>query len=171
MPLLDFSNSDEYERLYTGGFVRERKADILGNDHWALAEALDLQPGTSITLLGAGFGWIAEDWIEKGLGPIECVDNGQWIQENKHLHATLPILPDPVQQSDLYITEDVLTCYGDDEVLAILASLRPVCPRLVHWVSTVTPSSMPGLNWKTIEEWKVLVAPDQVAQRGTGVLL
>lgn len=54
-----------------------------------VSETLELQGAESIILLGAGFGWTAEELLK--LHPalnIVCVDNSVWIQTNKDLPQT-----------------------------------------------------------------------------------
>ena len=57
------------------GYTREVRRNYMGNDHWVLRQKLGLKPGQSILIVGAGYGWVAEDWQTIGLGPIICVDN------------------------------------------------------------------------------------------------
>jgi hypothetical protein len=167
------------------GFERIAKQQIFGDDHIVLAKALDIQPGERIALIGAGFGWVAEDWINMGLGPIVNTDISRWIQQNLNENAVLPILNEDslTEQSranvlnaigghiDWVITEDCLPILSDEECIALVNALHLYGGKVAHWVSCSTPSSFGGLNWKTDAEWKQMVGPDLVIRRGSGEVL
>lgn len=168
------------------GYSRAVKDRIIGNDHWALARALNLQPGQRIALIGAGFGWVAEDWAAAGLGPIVAVDTSTWIHANKAANATVTILNADTatnsgrnavrqalglsgnQRADWAITEDVLPVLSDAECLQVGAALRNMATNVAHWVSVLVPGGGQDarLNWKTLASWKVLMTPDKVVKRG-----
>jgi hypothetical protein len=86
------------------GYVREAAFCYLGNDVDGLIAALvskGLQGGQRIALIGAGYGWVAEKFIEKGYGPaadgttngkICAVDTSTFIQSNKTNNANLSII-------------------------------------------------------------------------------
>lgn len=195
MPLVDTDLEQTWNELYTGGFIRANKEAILGSrglppgqgDHWRLAKALNLQPGQSIVIMGAGFGWVAEDWVAGGLGQISCVDNSAYIHSNKNEHAVVPLHNENGQtqasrarirqtlnlqgqvRADWCISEDVLPVLSDAEASQFIASMRLIGATAAHWVSiSVNPAnSDPRLNWKTLEQWKAIVAPDLVVERGT----
>lgn len=192
MPLVDFSLQETWDSLYSAylddgtlvHFDRRVKDKILGNDHHALRSALNLLPGQAIVIIG-GFGWIAEDWLSRGLGPIICIDNSPWIQANKAVHAALPILNEDAlstqSQANILtslgttptwvITEDVLPCYADSEILSALPAFRAMGGTVVHWVSCAVSNCDVRLNWKTQEQWKALVGPDLVVRRGGAEVL
>lgn len=173
------------------GYERSCKDRILGNDHWLLKQALDLQPGQSIGLIGAGFGWVAEDWFASGLSPIVAVDTSAWIQANKTQHATVTILNEDggsnpsrgrIRQAlgltgnnraTWCISEDVLPILSDAEAAQLASNMRLVGANVAHWVSVLAPGGDQDarLNWKTLEQWKALVTPDLVVQRGTARVL
>jgi hypothetical protein len=161
-------------------------------DHFRLKEALNLQPGQSIGIIGAGFGWVAEDWFAAGLSPIVAVDTSAWIHSNKAQHATVTILNEDgstnasrgrIRQAlgltggnraTWCISEDILPTFADDEALTLAQRMRLVGTTCAHWVScsaVVTAAQDQRLNWKTLEQWKALVTPDLVVERGTDRML
>jgi hypothetical protein len=199
MPLVDFDDPAVWDSLYRCWspdgttllhFERGAKERILGNDHWLLRDALNLQPGQSIGLIGAGYGWVAEDWAADGLGPIVAVDTSTYIQSNKTLHATVTILDEDGtsnpsrgrirqalglsgnRKADWGITEDILPGMTDAECLTLAGHMRNLATTVVHWVSALKARNQdPRLNWKTLEDWKALMTPDLVVQRGTNRVL
>jgi hypothetical protein len=86
------------------GFERSVKDRILGNDVDTLISALvtkGLTIGQRIALIGCGFGWEAERFVELGYGPLAdgtangkvcAVDTSTWIQSNKNSNAVVPII-------------------------------------------------------------------------------
>lgn len=203
MPLMDSNLQSTWEELYhcpmddgtIAYFERRARYRILGNDHWALKNALNLQPGQTIVLVGGAFGWVAEEWISAGLGPIAVIDTSTWIQSNKAMHATVEIMNEDgatsasrgrirqalgltgAQQADWAISEDVIPLLSDAEVPDFIMRLRVIGTTVAHWVSVGQPADgggwagNPKLNWKTLEDWKALVTPDLVVQRGTDRVL
>jgi hypothetical protein len=89
------------------GFERSVKDRILGDGGWMIDNLIaalvtkGLQVGQRIALIGCGFGWEAERFIELGYGPaadgtangkVLAVDTSTWIQANKNGNAAVPIL-------------------------------------------------------------------------------
>ncbi len=193
MPLLDFNDQAVWDSLYgpheVDGYVlhyaRRAKDRILGNDAKNLAKALNLHPGQRIALIGSGFGFVGEEFLELGLGLVACCDTSQWIHDHKSQHAYLEILNADVMTDvgreivteylggavDIAISEDILPILSDSEAEDLATAMRVLAADVVHWVSVGTPSSIAGLNWKTFEEWKTFVTPDRVVQRGTATVL
>lgn len=197
MPLIDANQAASWgEDFYTGGYARARKAAILGSnglafgegDHFKLKAALGLTPAMKIAVIGGGFGWLAEDWIAAGL---DCyvTDTSTWIQSNKGVQATLPILNETaltlqsrrniLQAAGLpnngrftfAITEDVLPFLTNNEATQLSSGLRNFADTVAHWVSVGTASSNPAMNNKTAAQWKTLINPDLIVPRGTGTVL
>ncbi len=93
------------------GYVRSVKQQYIGNDADLLIAALvskGLQQGQRIALIGAGFGWVAERFVELGYGPMASgtaagkicnVDTSTWIQANKTGNATTTIINADVNAS------------------------------------------------------------------------
>ena len=67
------------------------------------------------------------------------------------------------QRFKLIVTEDVLPVLSDAEVAVAVAECRRVATNVLHIVTPgdpTDPSKLAGLNWKSIETWASLVAPD-----------
>lgn len=67
----------------------------------AALESVGLVKGQRIALVGSGFGWVAEEFIAQGYGPLAdgtangkvcSVDTSTWIQANTNGNATVPII-------------------------------------------------------------------------------
>ena len=197
MPLVDFNDPALWDggptSLYRDGFgrgyVREAKETYIGDDAQRLREALDIKPGQSIILVGAAFGWMAEDWEDAGLGPIVALDTSRWILDRLE-HAARPIINEDIgnhaavtkalgkTRATWCISEDLIAALSDDEAVALAKRMRPMAEHVVHWTSCGIrrgPNPMEGvegewagdprLNWKTLEDWKELLAPDTVVAR------
>ncbi|HEY6617421.1 MAG TPA: hypothetical protein VIZ32_22995 [Vicinamibacterales bacterium] len=188
-PRVDYNDPETWASLYGGdGYVRANKDSILGHDHHRLHEVLGIEPGQSIILIGAGFGWVAEDWGAAGLGPIVAADSSTWIQTNKPLQATLPIYNENSStggsrskilkalgqaKATWCISEDVMPALDDDEAVQLALRMRLMATNVTHWMSCGVrkhddPNAWAGdprLNWKTLEDWKELLTPDIVVAR------
>lgn len=120
------------------GYQRSQLQNYMGGDADKLIAALvgaGLTKGQRICLVGAGFGWVAEKFIDLDYGPMSdgtsagrvcATDTSTWIQANKNGNATVSILNADVNAStgrtaiknafnlkgnatvDWIITEDVL---------------------------------------------------------------
>ncbi len=181
-------------------YSRAAKEQYYGNDVDTLIAALEskgLVQGQRIALVGCGFGWMAERFNELGYGPIAngtsagrivSVDTSTWIQANKAANAVVPILNSDIngatgrralkaalgsnnQIIDWSISEDVLPVLTDLECAPFASALRQLSTNVAHWVSVGTVSVDPRLNWKTLEQWKALMSPDFVVQRGLSMVL
>jgi hypothetical protein len=191
MPLVDFNDPSLWDggpaSLYRDaegrGFVRETRGSYYGDsgqDAVWLREALGIEPGDSIIIVGGAFGWIAELWDAQGYGPIVVTDTSQWIQDNKAENAVVPILDEDgktaesrdrilatlgVDLATWVISEDVLPALLDDEAVEMSQGMRLLGENVAHWVSAKLVTQDDRLNWKTLEDWKELVAPDLVVGR------
>lgn len=122
MPLVDSNQSALWDGGATSlyrcqingqavGYARTARQQYYGNDVDRLIAALvakGLQKGHRIALIGAGFGWAAERFVELGYGPMAdgtasgkiCnVDTSTWIQANKTGNATTTIISADVNAS------------------------------------------------------------------------
>jgi hypothetical protein len=73
----------------------------------------------------------------------------------------------------LLVTEDMLTCMSDSEITTTLPLLRGSCSTvLLHIVTPLEPGGTQDarLNWKTVGDWKTLVAPDDVYDAVAGAV-
>lgn len=187
MPLIDTNDPAVWASLYTVyvdgevcHFERRARDRIIGVDADHLASALEgvgLLKTDRIAFIGAGFGWMGERFAALGYQQVVNVDTSSWIQSNKGQHAVMPILDveiltelgrDALGPCDWVISEDVLPCLTDAECRVFMAAMREVAPQRAHWI---TPGTAGGettitLNWKPLEDWKAMCAPDYVVRRG-----
>lgn len=190
MPLVDLNHQSGWDRLYEAQvgdtvyhFERPAKDIILGRDHFSLRDALGLRPHHRIALIGAGFGWVAEDWINDGFPHVVAVDISEWVHANKDKHAAVPILDADCRTQkgrdvitaalggsvDWAISEDVLPILTNTECRDLIQGMRILAPEVAHWITPCRPES--GLNSHTLKGWKHMVKPDLVVQRGRGEAL
>ena len=195
MPLYNFTG-DYYNQIYPGllSYTRENKNVLVQlEDQILLKNALGIQPGESILIIGAGFGWRVEDLVTLGLGPICATDTSAWIQENVQTEANPGIIiynldiNDAIDRdaikavlnlgaSDKFkwgITEDVLPCLTDQECIEMSNNMRTICESVVHYVSIPnklnTPEFNPTLshNFKIGPDWKNLLPNDTIIKQLT----
>jgi len=122
MPLVDSNSASLWDGSSTSlyryqqgelvfGYTRPAMSQYIGNDAKTLIAALEsvgLQKGQRIVLVGAGFGWVAEEFIAQGYGPaadgttngkVCAVDTSTWIQNNRGANAQVSILNADVNAS------------------------------------------------------------------------
>lgn len=189
MPLYDFSTIDYYNNAYRGtnGYRRDVKNHIwYPEDALLLKDALNIKTNETILLVGAGFGWIAEEWTNMGLGPICATDTSAWIQANTYtetapnvtihnLNVNINTDRDMIKSTvnlgpnDKFkwgITEDLLSCLTDQECIEISNNMKLIVDTVVHLVAIPRrlndPEWIPKFphNWKSKEDWKSLLPND-----------
>lgn len=189
MSIADYHREDIFNHpanygIFPKGYTRANKFLIWDHDHYFARDAFGIKPREGILLVGAGFGWVAEDWIREGLGPICAVDTSQWIQSRKIIESQIPIYPYDVNDvSDQIlikqtigcdiewcITEDMISCLSDEECVILCKNLRQLGRRVAHIISPTT-DRLPQHNYKTKEEWKTFLYPDAVFLRSECILL
>lgn len=197
--LWDGSSATSLCRVWNGdnpptysGFTRANRQALIGNDGFNLVKALEsvgMAKGEKICLVGGGFGWVTEDFITAGYARARCADSSSWIHADKVHHAAIPIINADIitaagqvalktafnlqagEKLDWVITEDVLPCLNDAEVIAFVIACRKMGAKVAHWLTPkLGPSQDARLNWKSIVEWKTMVAPNYVIQRGKSVV-
>lgn len=208
MPLVDFHQQATWDSLYTSGatglhYDRRAKQDYIGDDAKKLIAALaskGMVKGQRIILVGAGFGWVAEEFIAEGFGPpastlsgglLCATDTSLFIAGGATTQAIVPIVNADVLLStgrstiksvlglhgqsvaDWCITEDMLPGFSDADCRSISAACRLIATNVAHWHMML---SVPGaqdqrLNWKSISDWKALATPDIIVSRQTGAVL
>lgn len=189
MPLIDPNLAQTWASAYTGGYSRANTTvfGLVQKDAAMVRQLLNLQPGQKIAAFGAGFGWEVEEWQAAGLGPIIAVDFSTWIQANKTGNATVTILNEDgtTTQSrnriksalgvtgnnkcDWAISMDMAPWLTDAEILRYVQPMRDIATRVAHLISCADPAVWEGApvgNWKTLEQWKVLLNSDTVVERG-----
>jgi hypothetical protein len=175
-----------------GGYNRNNKNYILEIfQDFKLLETVAPKSNETVLFVGCGFGWIAEDWLSRGLGPICAVDTSTWIHNQKHIHAAIPIYNYDVtnpehrveiknllgltseQKIDICITEDCFSGLYDAECVTIAESLRLISNRVIHYITPPAKDPnydsviFPG-NKKTAEAWKTLLPQDSILMRYSG---
>ena len=197
MPIIDwnqeitFNHPDVYGN--SGGYNRQNKDYLIDVcSHKSLINLFPYQQNETILLVGAGFGWIAETFIERGFNKICAVDTSLWIQQNKHIHSIIDIhnldvtnLSDQqsikqilqLQQNekiDWCITEDFFTGITDQECLTISSCLRDMGKNVIHYITPPPVRDLAYLknrNWKTGAEWKTLLSPDKILMVNSNTVL
>lgn len=203
MPLFDFSTSDYYDKSYqhSNGYYRVSKDYIwYKEDPEVLNNSLNIQPNDSILLIGAGFGWLAEEWTNMGLGPICCTDTSPWIQANTQTETApnitihnldINVAADrdaikailnlgPNDKLKWAITENMITCLTDQECVEISNNMRLIAETVVH-ITNIPPkiddpdwvSSTPPEfrhNVKSGSAWKLLLPNDVIVRFPQGTI-
>lgn len=181
MPLFDFNTSVYYNTCYRafGGYSRANRISIINDNSDMLKNYLGIQPGDTVILIGCGFGWIAEEWTNSGLGPICPVDTSLWIHSNTATESAIPIYNfdlntqagrdsalstlglGPNDKATWAITEDMIACLSDSENLELAANLRLIANNVAHWTSIpIDFNTLLAHNWKTKQDWETFLSPD-----------
>ena len=205
MPLVDSNDPLVWESLYecrvgdgsnnaVFHYDRVVRHRILGNDHWALRDALVTKGfgvGQKICLIGAGFGWVAEAWSGAGYGPIVAIDTSTYIQSRKASEAVVTVYDYDISTGQgrnaikqalgvtgnnkvpWMISEDVLPILNDTECGQLDGWMHDLGTNVVHWSSVQIPDATqdPRLNWKTLEQWKALLPTSYHVRRGSTEIL
>ena len=188
---ITFNHPDVYGN--SGGYNRQNREYLIDVcSHRSLVNLFPYQQGESILLVGAGFGWIAELFIENGLAPVCAVDTSLWIQQEKQNHSVIDVHNldvtnvndqqsikqilglQPNEKIDWCITEDFFTGISDEECLAIAESLRGIGNNVIHYITPPPVKDLEILrtrNWKTGPEWKQLLSPDSILMVHSGNIL
>jgi len=163
-------------------------------------QSIGLVKGQRIAILHAIFGWVGEEFIAQGYGPVAngttagrvvCVDTSSWVHANKAANATLNIVNEDVttnagrraiksqlgsntQTIDWAICYEVVADLTDTEVATYRTATRALATKVVHWVTPLLqgpPHQDARLNLKTLSAWKTMMTPDYVVERGTATVL
>lgn len=196
MPIADADLESTWTSLYrcpmddgtVAHYERRARDRILGRDaDWLIdvLEAHGLVPGQRISLVGAGFGWVAEAFLARGYGPaadgtsagrVASIDTSAWIQANKGANAApgITILNADVNGStgrrtikqhfgsrnviiDWCVTEDVLPCLvGDGPVPAGSNEIQPFCDSCRLLANNVAHWLTTGPGTHPMVNWKTL---------------
>lgn len=194
MPIIDYNSESAFSHptVYgaIGGYNSANKGFLwLAMRHAEFLPKLDIKPGDTILMIGVGFGWIAENWIEQGLGPICAIDTSRWIQSAKSQHATIEIHDfdvtdystheqikqilglQPQDKIDWCITEDFFTEITDQECIDISLALRTIGNNVIHYITPKLSEDLLQIpeigirNYKTESEWNTLLSPDKIVIR------
>lgn len=148
-----------------------------------IVSAFGVQPADRVLVVGAGFGFLIEAAKDAGFANVWGIDNSPYVAANRgaETRGDVVLVEDDVRGGgrikaalrqatgddvfDWVITEDVVACYSDADVVAfaphlerLLAGSDPA--RVVHVTTVTRPESPPrpaGLTWHTLAEWAALV--------------
>src|SRR5262245_38195295 len=179
MPLVDANDPNVWLQLYQSGvygcsYDRIAKYDFLGQDHYALRDALvarGMQKTNNIVLIGGAFGWVAEDWIADGFVNTKITDISSAIHGRKgqsslegHPQASVEIINEDgitvpsrrrIKQAfgstdaiiHWAITEDLAGFFSDAECLNFAPSFRQLATKVAHWISVGTRRNDSPEKW------------------------
>jgi len=207
MPIVDRNAGAFYDggatSLYVPALARTRYFEGFKYDTNELIKAMvtvGLAKGQRIAICHAMFGWVAEEFIAQGYGPIGNgttagrvvnVDMSTWIHANKAANATLPILNEDVttnagrrniktqlgsatQTIDWAVAYEIVADLTDTECATFRTAARALATKVVHWVTPYIsgpPAQDSRLNLKTMQAWKTMMTPDYIVERGTANIL
>lgn len=204
MPLVD----PNIAATYDGSATSLYEPALFRTDLWVMGyrgdtaelikamESVGMTRGQRIAIVRSEFGWIAEEFVDQGYGPIAdgtaagrivCVDTSTWIQASKSGNAAVNIVNSDVngatgrrairqqlgsnnQVIDWAISYEVLPMLSDAECAPFASSMRALATNVVHWLTPLImgPPAQDGrLNLKSIAAWKTLMTPDYICERGT----
>jgi hypothetical protein len=192
MTHFNYDTQETWDALYNPPFVRENRELIFGEgmrDTHILRielEKLGMKNTDSILFVGGAYGWTAEAWMQHGYNQVAVCDISSYIQSNKSNNAVLDILNESsmteisrtnvksylgVSTIEWIITEDIIVGLTDSDVSMLSTELRKYGGTVVHWTTGLAPNNPYGLNLKAIENWKTLLAPDLIVERGTSRII
>ena len=136
---------------------------------------------TKVIVAGAGYGYLVEELIARGFdaigfdasayaiqkmnGSVNLTTRGRVFNRDMLNAADYNALKTSanLKRNDKWhigITEDVLPCMSDAEVLQAVPFARDGCSNLVHIITpgvVTDPSRVSPLNWKTMVEWRTFL--------------
>lgn len=197
MPLMDFDSPATWDYLYGGPYTLDRREEIFGEgmrDAHALRQALEARgmlPVNKVLIIGAGFGWLAKALMDAGYSQVVACDTSAYIQEptRKAANATVQILNEGGSttgskrnirsalglsgnnRAPFVITEDIVPCFTDAEIMQYVPHVRDLGTTVVHWTSVLSPGNYAPLNWKSAADWKAMLSPDLIVARGSNVAI
>jgi len=174
------------------GFERAGMRHITSLSNAAgIVAALNLNANSKILIVGAGYGWMANDIAGLTGATVCAVDTSTYIQTRKAQNADIEILNADVStgsgrsairqalgisgnsKASHAITEDIITCATDAECTQLSTYLHNLADVVVHWTTMLNQGhgQDPRLNWKTVAQWKALLPNDLFIQRSGNVVL
>jgi SAM-dependent methyltransferase len=165
-----------YTRAAFGDFHMGRIEEAARRSGWAKNQ--------SILIVGCGFGWAVERLIAVGYTQTWGVDSSPYIHANKAAQTSASsriidaniLTPagrttiqnvSGVNRFRYLVSEDVLPCYDDagaTELHAAMGLLRHAQGEVGHVVTDLQEGVMqdPAYNWKTVEDWRLLLSTPNV---------
>lgn len=144
---------------------------------------------------GSGWGWLVSMAVAAGYDAYGFDASQYAVDKSKTLYPTIAsrfFLRNCTVSADvnasrsdaglrgqnrfaLLITEDLLECLTDQEIAITVPLLRNVCSaNLGHIVTPIDPwsqehgSADPRINWKTYDQWKILLSPPDIVLGALG---
>lgn len=207
MPLLDYNDPAIWAETYDVnrddgqpgrvGYVLAGKRHLISRDiaPEIIAE-LGLNDTHRILILGAGFGWLANDIAIMSGAVVAAVDTSTYIQDNKVANAEgVEILNADVSagsgraqvrqalgitgnnKATHAITENVITVLDDAENTQLSSFLHNMADIVVHWTAERYDDKLakgfqdPRYNWKHFPDWKLLLPNDLFISARTNTLV
>lgn len=181
----DFEGGGLYTQYHRYPFFAERAAEL----------SRRFQNG-KILIAGCGWGYLVEDALAAGFDAWGCDASAYAVAKSQEVLAAPArsriIQADITVRSQLttlrstagltgaqrfraVVTEDVLPVLTDAEITAALIELRriAIAGAVLHIVTPgdpADPAKFAPLNWKPIETWRALCAPDLVLDAETGTV-
>jgi hypothetical protein len=195
LPLVDHNNPSVWSASYTGGYIISNTNLVSGikGESILLRNALGIQPGQRIAMIGGGFGWERDQWIADGFGPVCVVDNSTYIQGNKGSNSNGEILNEDGTTTasrrairvalggtsvtvDWAISMDCFPWFTNAECTDAANAMQSLATNVGHWLTCVDPANasrtaIPTANWKTLQQWKAMFPNHKCVQRGTDTVL
>lgn len=155
---------------------------------------LGINASHRIGIIGAGYGWIANQIAQQSGCVVAAVDTSGVIQSGKAVNADIEILNIDVSgnngrnqvrqalglsgqnKASFVITEEVITILDDAEAQQLSTFLHNLSDNVVHWTTVRNDKKLadgnqdPRFNWHSIAEWKALLPGDLFIVAGTAVL-
>ncbi len=149
-----------------------------------IINALGIQSTDTIGVIGGGYGWIGNQIALQTGCVVVVVDTSVVIQNGKLLNSDVEILNADVttgsgraaikqalgitgnNKASYMLSEEVITCLDDTEATQFSTFLNNISDQVVHYTTELLPDKLasghqdPNYNWKTLEDWKLLLPTD-----------
>ncbi len=156
-----------------------------------IINALGIQPTDTVGVIGGGYGWIGNQIAIQTGCVVAVVDTSTVIQNGKAANADVEILNADVtnnngrnqvkqalgitgnNKASYMITEEIITCLDDTEAGQLSSFLNNLADQVVHYTTEINPAKLasgnqdPNYNWKTLEDWKILLPDDLIMSSTT----
>ncbi len=131
-----------------------------------------------VLVLGCGFGYLVEAFIDFKFQKVWGVDNSTWIHAHRATESRedVPIINIDASDSGIYaklteetgdplfdwvIDEHILEGYMDgqhEKIIAAMNTLTDKPSKVIHMVQPISEGKTgdPSMNWKTLDEWAAI---------------
>ncbi|NIT14585.1 MAG: hypothetical protein GTN99_10195 [Candidatus Dadabacteria bacterium] len=151
-----------------------------------IINALGIQSTDTVGVIGGGYGWIGNQIAIQTGCVVAVVDTSAVIQSGKAQNADVEIINADVtnnngrnqvkqalgitgnNKASYMITEEIITCLDDTEATQLSTFLNNISNQVVHYTTEIDPDKLasgnqdPNYNWKTLEDWKLLLPNDLI---------